>query len=254
MNGAMRRFGLSNALLAAGLLSGAGQAQAPLAQSPQNGIWQTGGVNLSHSGSANRAPATSAKPAHQSTEASRWSAGRGGFGAQNTMPLTIRGASNRGASNKMGNTVAPSSGSSTWTTGRGSFGQAEQPDGIWRDRAGLRNPGGGAMSKPANGLYPPSSSPNFMSAPSAFTHRPKSNRSARAALRRPLASAHARPAGPDILSQTSKHSQSNTLRHTGNGPSPRGLGNRTSPQSRLSTNARAGMKPSPSSSKAQAPE
>jgi hypothetical protein len=237
----IHRLVLSNAVLAAGLLVSAGHAQAPRAQSPQNGIWQTGGVIPSHSGSANSAPATAASPTHQNTEASKWSAGRGDFGAQNTMPLATRGVSK-----KMGRAVAPSSGSSGWTAGQGSFGQAAQPDGIWRDSTGLRSPGRAAST---------SSSPNFMSVPPAFTLRPMGKRSPQAALRRPLPGAHQnRREEPGILSQASKHSQGSTLRRPETMATPRGSRNRISPQSGLRTSLGAGLQPTPPSSKMQTPE
>ncbi len=249
MTSAIRRLVLSSAALAAGLLVSTGHAQAPLARSPQNGIWQNGNVNFSRSSSAAGAPSTTATESHKSTGASSWSAGRGDFGAQNTVPVATKNASNG-----MGSTVAPSSGSSSWTAGRGSFGATGEQQGIWRDRAGLlRSQGAGSPRKPASGLYAPFARPNFTGTPSAFA--PMRTPSARAAVPRSMAGAHGGSrTRQSMLSQASKTPRGSTSGRTGTKSAAKGLRGRSSPQSRGRTMIGVEMKPSPPSSTTQAPE
>lgn len=158
---AMLRIALSSLVLAAGPLAAIAYGQTPPAAVEHNGIWESGSTSSSHSNSVTSVPATVAPASIDNTGASSWSAGRGSFGVQRTIPR-----SNLDFNNRNSRSAAPASGSSSWTAGRGNFGLNVHQNGIWRAPAGgTPMPGGRSSVRPAHGLHTPS--PNFAGRPSA---------------------------------------------------------------------------------------
>lgn len=195
MSAARLRIAFPIAVVCAFLLPGSGTAQTQQAGSRQSeftktGVMQPPGYTPTNSGSTTNA--TPAQASHADMGASNWSAGRGSFGTAGSMPSAAKGTERGAASGAAVHAAASGSGHSSWVAGQGSFGSKTQPDGIWRDRAGIPRTTGQTFASHQSGAskaFPVS--PGFTGMKPAFTAQPFGAPPAHAAFVQPSARANA---------------------------------------------------------------